>query len=61
MESNNKLEKSLHKIRSRCVSLKGATELFQGYSAQKQREMLVFMKEAAQDILKCLSELEKEK
>lgn len=61
MEPDNKFEKPLHKIRSRCGSLKGAAELFPGYTGQKQQEMLVFMKEAAQDILNCLSELEKKK
>lgn len=61
MEPNSKFEKPLHKIRSRCTSLKGATELFPGYTEQKQQEVLVFMKEAALDILKHLAELEKKK
>ncbi len=40
---------------------KGATELVPGYTEQKQQEMLVFMKEAALDILKHLAELGKKK
>lgn len=60
MEQNDKAEKPLHKIRSRCTSLAGATEMFKTYPAEKKPKMILFMKEAAQDIMDCLTRLEKD-
>ena len=60
MESNHKEEKPLHKIRSQCTSLKTIAEMFKTYPAEKKLELLALMKEAAQDIMDCLSRLEKD-
>ena len=60
MEPNNKTEKPLHKIRSQCTSLLSAAEMFKAYPAEKKPKMLLFMKEAARDIMDCLSRLEKD-
>ena len=59
MEENNKTEKPLHKIRSQCTSLKAIAEMFKGCTAEKKLELLPLMKEAAQDIMDCLSRIEK--
>jgi len=51
--------KTLHDIKSRCSSLKGAAELFKDCSAGEKKEMLALMKDAARDIAASLTELEK--
>ncbi|MFA6433649.1 MAG: hypothetical protein WCW52_03030 [Elusimicrobiales bacterium] len=60
MEENNKMEKPLHKIRSQCTSLKTIAEMFKTCTLEKKLELLALMKEAGQDIMDCLSRLEKD-
>ena len=60
MESNLVERKLLHKIRSQSTSLKTIAEMFKTCTAEKKLELLSLMKEAAQDIMDCLSRLEKD-
>ena len=59
MSQPDNLSRLLHDIKGKCASIKGAAELFRDCSAEEKREMLALMRDAANTIVKSMSELEK--
>jgi hypothetical protein len=58
-ENKDTLTKLLHDIKAKCSSLKSAADLFKDCSAEEKKEMISLMSNAAKDITKHLSDLEK--
>lgn len=54
------LEKIYHTIKSRAVNLKAAVEQLPKYPPERREKMIPLMREAAQDIVRLLGELETE-
>lgn len=52
------LEKIYHSIKSKAVNLKAAAELLPKYPPERRDKMIPLMREAAQDIIRLLAELE---
>lgn len=52
------LEKIYHTIRSKAVNLKAAAEQLPKYPPDRREKMIPLMREAAQDIVRLLGELE---
>lgn len=52
------LEKIYHGIKSRAVNLKAAAEQLAKYPPERREKMIPLMREAAQDIVRMLTELE---
>ena len=51
-------EKIYHTIKSKAVNLKAAAEQLPKYPPERRDKMIVLMREAAQDIIRLLGELE---
>ena len=60
MNPQSKWENLRHDIKSKSVSLQTAVGLLQDRPVSEKREILALMSEAAKDILRYVSELEKE-
>ncbi len=52
------LEKIYHNIKSRAVNLKAAAEQLPKYTPERRDKMIPLMREAAQDIIRLLGEVE---
>lgn len=52
--------KIYHTLKSKAGNIRNAVELLQKYPPEKKHEIIVLMREAAQDIVKLLAELEAE-
>lgn len=52
------LEKIYHGIKSRAVNLKAAAEQLPKYQPERREKMIPLMREAAQDIIRLLGEVE---
>lgn len=52
------LEKIYHGIKSRAVNLKAAAEQLPKYPPERREKMIPLMREAAQDIVRLLGEVE---
>lgn len=59
MELSPETRKLLHDIDSKTSSIKSAAKLLRECEPQERKEMLTLMKAAAQDVMNCLTELEK--
>jgi len=53
-------DKIYHNLKSKAGNIRSAVELLQKYPPEKKREIITLMREAAQDILRLLTELEAE-
>lgn len=58
MEENDDLRKLYHDLASKCASLKSAVPILRASQPEERKEILALMTEAANTILKCLSELD---
>lgn len=60
MAQRSKWDELRHDIKSKSVSLQGAVDLLRDCPASERREILTLMADAARDIARYVSELEKE-
>ena len=59
MTEDPDLRKLYHDLASKCASLKSAVQILRDCPPEERKELLSLMIEAANTILKCLSELDR--
>jgi hypothetical protein len=59
MTEDPELRKLYHDLDSKCAGIKSAAKLLRDCPPEERAEMLSLMKEGANALLKCLSDLEK--
>jgi hypothetical protein len=60
MEKQTKLDTLRHNIKGKSSSLRGAVDILRDCTSSEKREIVALMAEAARDLVRYVSELEKE-